>query len=910
MSSGPLKLSALAARDATSPRPAPDATFAVTKLAPPRHDRMQVHRSALLSRLTAGRYRPLTLVHAAAGAGKSTLLAQWRLELITAGALVAWYTLDEYDAQEAPFLDGLLSALHHAGAAVSTTPYALYQRRRRERGRAFADALVNECSALPGETYLVLDDFQHADDTGQVAIAARLIERAPPGLHVVIASRTCPDLPLAAWKAHDRVQVIDTVDLLFDRAETQSFLDHRLPGRLAAAGIARLHEVTEGWAAALQLAVIELQDEPEPDAFVTACAGAGTDLSSFLGGDILDRQPRDLVEFMLRVAVLPRFNAELCAHLTGDPTAPQRLREIERRNLFLVPLEGAPGWYRFHSLLRELLIRRQQALPGSELARLHIAASDWFNAGGHYADAVHHALAGRARERALDLVEHCAGMLVQEGRWTTLIDWFASLSPAEPTRRPALYCATAIAQILSSRLDEAERTLAQIAEVAASLPPVWQSRLAVASAVRDCMFDDSANALAHVRNLPAPLPADDSLYGAGACNVLAWSCVYSADFDRARVTLAHAARFHRPGALDAARVYSECFLGLVYTMQGRLERAAALHAAVLATAERRSGRRSVLASIPACFLAELAYERGDLEAVESLLADRLEIIRETVLPDGILRALLTAARTAAVRGDGELAMDLLYRLQSAGESGGNDRLVAASYAERVRLLLGAGDLAAARAVQRYLDRVCADHDPTAATTRGETARIGALSHARLAAADCAPTEAARALDALAGYYAAAGRRWDRCRVLGLRAVVLAHAGDRAAARQAAQLTLQLAAEVGLRRTLADESAGFASLGHELFGPLASDGAWNSGDPSSVAAARMLDPATLAGTTLSAREAEIVALIGQGVSNKRIASALGISIDTVKFHLKNVYAKLGVSNRTHAAERARALRLLP
>jgi len=887
--------------------------FAVTKLAPPRHDRALVRRCALLAQLAANRFRTLILVHAAAGSGKSTLLAQWRRELIAAGACVAWYALDAADTAEAHFLHGVLQSLRHAGAAIGAGPYDLYQRHRRDRAKSFVDALVNECSALGEEIYLVLDDFHQVDDTAHEAVLARLVERAPPNLHLIVASRTRLALPLALWKAQDRAYEIRTSDLLFDGAETRTFLDNRLPGRVSAGGASRLHEATEGWAAALQLAVIALHDDPDLASFLATYAGETGDVSAFLTRDVLARLPAALTAFMTRTSILSTFNAALCAELVGNTDTAALLRDIERRNLFIVRLERE-GWYRYHPLFRELLERELAVRAPGEVAHLHLAASAWFERHGQAADAVHHALAGGSPDRALDLIEDCAPALVQEGRWTTLLGWFEALDPPDPARRPALFCAAATAQVLSGRLDEAHRTIDRLAAVAPRLSPLMRARMAVVRGVCAVWQDDSARAEREVRDL-MPLPAGESMYGGGACNVRAWACIHAGDFDRARVSLAHAARFQRAPAIHAAHVYTECFRGMCYVMQGRLAHGAAVFAAILEAAERQAGRRSALACIPASFLAEVVYEHEGADAVDALLGDRLAVIRETVLPDGILRAFVAAARAHARGGDTDRALECLYLLQSTGEAGGNDRLVAASFAERVRLLLVEGDLPAARAVQVHLDRLCAGYAAAPTTTHGQIALAGSLSGARLALADGSPEIAAHTLAELAARLESATLTWPLARVCVVRGAALHLVGERATALVEARRALDLMHALGLRRTLADELAVAGAAAKPIVhawqnveGARAEDFEFAIGNAPGYGEAQVLSPAALAGATFSAREHEVLELLSRGVPNKRIATLLDISTDTVKFHLKNVYQKLGVGNRTHAVERARALHL--
>jgi len=286
-----------------------------------------------------------------------------------------------------------------------------------------------------------------------------------------------------------------------------------------------------------------------------------------------------------------------------------------------------------------------------------------------------------------------------------------------------------------------------------------------------------------------------------------------------------------------------------------------------------------------------------------------------VLPDGILRAFVAAARAHARGGDTDRALECLYMLQSTGEAGGNDRLVAASFAERVRLLLVEGDLPAARAVQVHLDRLCAGYAAAPTTTHGQIALAGSLSGARLALADGSPEIAAHTLAELAARLESATLTWPLARVCVVRGAALHLVGERATALVEARRALDLMHALGLRRTLADELAVAGAAAKPIVhawqnveGARAEDFEFAIGNAPGYGEAQVLSPAALAGATFSAREHEVLELLSRGVPNKRIATLLDISTDTVKFHLKNVYQKLGVGNRTHAVERARALHL--
>jgi LuxR family maltose regulon positive regulatory protein len=899
-----------------------DSTLVLTKLTPPRHDRILVRRGSLLQRLTEEKSQPVTVINAAPGAGKTTLLMQWRHELISGGAKVAWYSLDDTDANEAQFLFYLIASLIKAGVRISNSPYHLYQRGKRSRRQSFADALNNECGSLDDDVYVFLDDFHHADQAHNTNVIARLIERAPANFHIVIATRTSPRLPIASWKAHDRITEITTVDLLFDHAETQAFIDSRLPGELDAVGISQLYEATEGWAAALQLAIIAIGESSDPAAFITTFPGASRDVTNFVTTEIIGRLPPALANFLARTSILQRFNPALCAELSGDTDAQATLTELERRNLFIVPLEGRDGWYRYHPMFRDILRSQILNVTDEQLQWLHITASEWFDRHGHAIEAVYHALEAGARDRALDLFERCATAMVEEGQWATLLSWFETLDPADPREHPELFISTGVSQLLCMRIEEAERTLERLRQLDGCLEPPMESHLAMLRGMHAIFIDDSEGALPIVGDLPLQIAPEDTLYGTASCNILAWSYICNGQFDRARATFGHSARFSRPGTMHAAQVYSECFNGLSYVMQGRLENAERLYRAVLDRVERQRSRRSVLACIPASFLAEVVYERGDPDGAFALLADRLAIIRETVLPDGIMRAYITAARARATAGDTDEAFKHLYTLQTVGEVARINRLVAASYAERVRMFLIEDDRAAARAVQVHLAQLVGSDDPTVANTRGETALIAVLSQIRLDLCEGHVSTAAELLQHLGAQFADSGRLPLLTRIHALSAIAGQLRDDAKDAREHTREALMTARTHGFRRSLLDEFSLFEDMFPRLVEPLRDDTEidaliaeliGNGVDRETLAVPahhdKVFDPAQSSRVEFTDREHDVLDLLDRGLSNKRIASALSVSVETVKYHLKNIYAKLEVGDRTHAVEKARRLRLV-
>jgi LuxR family transcriptional regulator, maltose regulon positive regulatory protein len=455
-----LEATALAMASAAGPAMLPDASalpdvepplslpvLLATKLTPPRLPRALVERPRLLSVLDEALATPLTLLSAAAGWGKTTLLATWANRQRRQVISIAWLSLDELDNSPTRFWVAVIASLRRTtGRApdLGATALALLQSPQPPPLSACLAALLQDLEDLedragtgqPTPIVVVLDDYQVISDPAIHESLTFWLEHLPGHVHVVLASRVDPDLPLARLRVRGQLTELRAGDLHFRPAETNSLLQQAVGSALPEEEVAALQRRTEGWAAGLQLAALSLRQHQQQDdrsAWIAAWTGSQRYLLDYVQEEILSRQPDDLQRFLLHTAVLTRLSAPVCQAVLAAPEAQtcQRILEtLERVNLFVVPLDEERRWYRVHDLFREALLARLAVHEPSLLLQLHLRAADWYEAAGDLQEAIAHALAAPDYLYAARLMERTASALWLRGEAQTVQGWMAVLPDA------------------------------------------------------------------------------------------------------------------------------------------------------------------------------------------------------------------------------------------------------------------------------------------------------------------------------------------------------------------------------------------------------------------------------------------------------------------------------------------------
>src|SRR6266480_2519604 len=325
-----------------------------TKLYIPRPRPNVVSRPHLLERLNEGLHRKLTLIAAPAGFGKTTLVSAW---VAFIERPTAWLSLDDQENDPTRFLAYLVAALQTIAATIGEGVLGVLQSPQPPPPEAMLTALLNEITTLPDHFVLVLDDY-HVIDAKPVDMALTyLVEHLPPQMHLVIATREDPQLPLARLRARGQLIELRAADLRFTPSEAAEFLNQGMGLNLSAEDIVALETRTEGWIAGLHLAALSLQGQQDATSFITSFTGSHHFVLDYLVEEVLQQQPESIQTFLLRTSLLDRLCGSLCDAVLLDATASGQatLEYLERANLFLVPLDNERRWYRYHHLFADLL---------------------------------------------------------------------------------------------------------------------------------------------------------------------------------------------------------------------------------------------------------------------------------------------------------------------------------------------------------------------------------------------------------------------------------------------------------------------------------------------------------------------------------------------------------------------------
>ena len=905
-----------------------------TKLHVPRPRPGFLARPRLLDRLTEGMTHELTLIGAPAGFGKTSLVADWARGR---PGPVAWLSLDDADSDPARFWGYVAAALDGTRPGVRRRVDALFQGAPPPLD-AVVTVLVNELAEGPEEVVLVLDDYHLVDDPAVHGSLAVLLERLPPQLRLVLASRADPPLPLARLRAGGQLTELREADLRFTREEAAALLRTAVGPELPEAAVAALGDRTEGWVAGLQLAALSLRGHPDISAFVEGFSGSHRYVLDYLCEEVLDGQPEPLRAFLLETSILERLSGPLCDAVTGRTGSQALLEAIERANLFLVPLDEVRGWWRYHRLFADLLCVRLHQEQPDRVPELHRNAAAWHEAQGLADQAIRHALAAGDGTWAVRLIERQVDAYIQRWEGVTLRRWLAALPAELVSSRPRLLLAQARLALISGQLeavegplDAAERGIAEVADEpyepsvgrAASMLANLPAAVALQRAGLAHLRGDAEQAIASARRALAELGEGEWMLESLTRLYLAEAAWLAGRLAEAEAALASSIAGWRAASqrVPAAAALGYHCLGLVQRGQGRLEPALATYREALAVAAELDEAAPQITGVARTGMAGVLYERGDLGSALEYATDGIALCRQLVYTPPLVTGLVTLAWIRQAQGDQAGALDALGQAERVQPSPEVVALLNPVPAERARLALAQGDVDAAVRWART-HRLTAEDEPSYPREREY------LVLARVLLATQAPGQARGLLERLHAGAVTQGRTGSVIEVQALQALALSADGDQAGAVAALAEALGLAAPEGYLRVFVDEGAPMAALVRQLLADRRQEGPAAAGVAAGDHLARLVDAFEQAGLPvrlpvrrggvvvaglvepLTERELEVLGLVADGKPNQAIADELVVSLDTVKRHVSHLFSKLEVANRTQAVTRARALGLLP
>lgn len=883
-----------------------------TKLYIPRVRTSLIARPRLISRLDEALECKLALLCAPGGFGKTSLLSQWARSL-SGHMRIGWLSLTDAENDPATFWAYMAAALDRVEPGLGRVPQAMLRNASPGILDSLWMAFINGVSECAHDFVLVLDDYHLIANPAIHRAVSQLIDQMPPHLHLVISGRTEPPLPLARLRAAGELVELRTEELRFGPAEVAEFIVGVKGLGLRTDQLLALEQRTEGWVAGLQMAALSMQGRADLESFVTSFTGSHRFVVDYLGEEVLERQPEEVRQFLLRTAVLERLTGPLCDFVTGGTGGQEMLHRLEQENLFITQLDEHREWYRYHALFAEMLRARLGQREPELVPALHRRASQWHAAHGQPADAVQHALAAGEYEQAADLVEQRMAGMNRRGEWQTLLTWLGALPESLLSGRPQLAIAYAQRLVEAGQLEPAENLLQaaeQNLEAGVDQPETrvqtMRGQVAAIRAFVRRIRRDLPAAVELSRAALELLPAEEAGWRGMVTLRLAGAYHQLGDLEAAAATFAEAAALSRLSGDLHGTVISLGSQGRLLLQRGQGDAALSLYQQAVRLCADQGPEVLTAASTAHLNLAGLLRLRHDLDGAERHAAEALRFAGQAGHGEALVYGHLLLAFLARMKGDAARAQHLMRQAEQIvpAEIEWAVKLVKAW---RAQLALMEGNLAEAVEWARLYGEQASDDlfSPLALenttllwvkTATGQPSEVLARVARLLPLAEEAPelplAQDFRMFAALAYHQQGEGARAlaELEAALGLAESTGVLLGFILMGAPMAELLRQALPHSGRRELIGRL---LAALGAETVP------APPGHNPGTRSVQPLLEP-------LSERELEVLQLVAGGASNQEIGDQLFIALTTVKKHMGNIFGKLGATNRVQALKRAKEL----
>jgi LuxR family maltose regulon positive regulatory protein len=894
--------------------------------------------------------RKLTLISAPAGFGKTTLTAEWlhSSNSSIASRPMAWLSLDEGDNDPTRFFAYLLAALRQLDEGMGQATQSLLGSPHMPPTESLATTLVNDIAAIPAHFMLVLDDYQSIHNALIHDALSFLLDHQPLHMHLLIATRTDPPLPLPRLRVRGQMTEIRADDLRFTEEEAATFLNQALGLPLDAEKIAALEARTEGWIAGLQLAALSLRNCKDADAFIAAFSGDDRHVMDYLVEEVLSHQPSHVQAFLLQTSILERLCGPLCDAVvdwhvdagswTSDrpehPTASQPVLEyLERANLFIVPLDNKRQWYRYHRLFADLLRHRLQAEHPDRLADLHRRASRWHEQVDDVEEAIHHALAIPDISLAVHLLEQHGSRVLDRGQIMTLLNWLQQIPDDMLCANPRLCTGCGWVYALTGQVEMAERYVEAGQAALSAFEPLYiasmdhvvthkeiQSDLMTIRAYCARLRGDSAGVIRHSQQALEQLPTDE--YGTRAALALNLGLLHQEEWNLDAARMAFSEAFEMALKSEENIYVAVTALGLqgdLLTTQGNLQEAAECYRQAIELGAQGLDAASPTPAI--CHghlgLAEIYYQRNELAAATSHLEKAWESAQQIGNREMMVAVHMLRPRLALASGDPAQVEALLDQAEKLAQDHGTEHYDVNRTAIRGELYLAQGDVDAA--AQLVADR---DLQPAKLASEGETSHAlwdrlpEYLLLARVMLAQGHPDAALVLLADLVAAAEASGHLVALIEATILQALAQHRKRNDAQALQRLEHALALAEPQGYVRPFINAGKPVDALLRQVIAQGVRAAYAGQVLAAFVAQAReqgaSLAPDAAIGRLherLTEREHQVLRLLATGLSSTEVAEELVIAVSTVRSYIKVIYRKLDVHSRDGAIVRGRQLDLL-
>jgi LuxR family maltose regulon positive regulatory protein len=924
-----------------------------TKISIPRLPGEFVHRPRLTDRINQGVKGPLTLLAAPAGFGKTNLLIEWTKE---ANLPIAWLTLDNDDNDLSRFVRYVIGALQTVEPGLGEEALDLLQSSQDDGWKIGLTLLINELSALPKELVVVFDDFHTLEDSVILQRMDFFLKHSPPNLHLVIASRSEPELDLAFLRAKGRVLELGIDDLRFTSEEVVRYFQQAIGRELPPETTQALEERTDGWITSLQMAAISLKDQADPATLLANLQGKSHYLSDFLAEEVLDRQPGEIRQFLLKSSILETLTGPLCEAVVKPDAQPGygaiMLNRLEHANLFITALDEKREWFRYHPLFADFLRQVQADVNRAEIPELHKRAAVWLERNGHFNEAFRHAHASRDMAWAAELIERNVQTMTNLGEISALARWIGKLPEEITHKRPLLGAGYTWALIATHQLDRARywlddvlRSVEQLEQSGAAAPTPdidlsgIRGGLAVCQSHLAMLSGDLEQAAKFSRQAASYLPEENVYLRSLVALDNSISSVLSGDTQKTIESLRVTVRIARQANNPTVLIIATCEIAIMQWIQGQLSKAWETLQKAQYLAIGPGGKPHPLSGFIDIVYGEILFERDALEEARDYLERGVRDI-QSVWYLGSLGGMTSLARLRQAQGDISGAQDIveeIARMALRSDASQWDKALASGLA--VRLAVQRDDLATAE--QWWKKGGFPDLNTTVALENYpyHIFEYVLLAQARFLLVRGQETgkardikQAAEWLEMLLPEAERFQRGVSQIQILVLQAMAQYALGNDRATKTLLR-ALALGEPEGFRRFYLDEGWRLADLLRQCRTAQEESG---SHLPSLAFIDSLLEAIQPGGTeqetdqkwiesraapttahledgfpiSLSAREMEVLALIAQGKSNQEISAELYLALNTVKRHAYNIYIKLEVKKRTHAVSRARQLGLIP
>jgi LuxR family maltose regulon positive regulatory protein len=905
-----------------------------------------ISRPRLTALLHESLKRPFTLVSAAAGFGKTTLLSTWAQSLPASQPLVAWISLDEEDNDLRLFWIYVLTALNMHRPERFTSLLESLQSPQAPSLKYLLAALINLLVESTDHFVLILDDYQQITEQEVHTTLAYLVEHLPPQLHIILATRADPPLPLPLLRAHELTLEVRTDQLRCTVEETRAFFQRVMGIHLPDETILEVTTRTEGWLVGMQLLGLSLPERIDPPTLLREVSGDHRYILDYLTEEVLRRQPQEVQTFLLSTCILERLTASLCDAVLEQTGSQQILHRLERTNLFVVSLDSKRQWYRYHALFAQALRYRLEQMQPDLVLKLHYRASLWYAQHDQTTQAILHAFRAKEWQWAADLIEQKSLQVTaytwgaSEHELILLRQWLEQLPLDIVGSRPRL-CFTCIrllalvapVTVLKAWLEVAEAALTasltkQMQEDVSrpmSDPKARQEQqnlLGEAIAFRAFMqsFDEHGEAALPLCQQALSLLSADNYYSHIA---IAWAQLYAYYYSTNNTEAAiqsglQAVSLAQMSGHSGVAITAMCASARHMKESGRLHDALRLIQQATQLGTKPGGLLTPEAGHPAVWQVELLREWNQLDVAHALIEEAILLCKQSKTPTSLMYIFLGYAvlmRVSLSRSELETAYTALQEFERIGKSMNQPSyLYLRSFyttVDQVRLWLACGELDRATRWAEELD-LREQHGTPFAREREEVALVRVL---------LARKQSALALLRLEPVLkrATAGKRWGNViEIRLLQALAYQMCQDETQALSALGDAIRLAEPEGYIRSFVDEGVPMATLLYRLrkrdreHGPtpyldtllaaFQQESMVHAQAEESTKAQPLPEP-------LSERELQVLQLLARGASNQEIAQELVIVVDTVKRHVSHIFSKLGVKNRVQAVEQARALGLL-